>query len=230
MARGVDGRDIFVVDIDREEFLAGLRAISKASGAVILAYCLMGNHFHIAIQVASIRLSAIVQRMLTAYVLSFNRRHGRTGHLFQARYKAVICTDERYLAMLVRYIHLNPVRVGWVARPEDWRWSSVGTTPDRAINEADWEEFDPWPKDLVQRISLNRELALDSLDIELIGAKVAAQTDISIEDMKSRSCRRTIVAARRLLAKEAWDAGLKMIDVARWLNVAPSSMTRYCAK
>src|SRR6185503_15252840 len=90
----------------------------------ILAYCLMGNHFHLAMRVGNIPLSRIMHRMLTTYAMAFNFRHDRTGHLFQARYKAILCLDDAYLLGLVRYIHLNPVRAGLVPKPENWPWSS----------------------------------------------------------------------------------------------------------
>jgi hypothetical protein len=69
----------------------------------------MGNHFHHAIQVSAVKLGAIMQRIMTGHALTFNRRNDRTGHLFQARHDACLCLTERYLANLIRYIHLNPL-------------------------------------------------------------------------------------------------------------------------
>lgn len=124
MARGVDGREVFTDDLDRRAFLEAARLVKNESSCSILAYCLMGNHFHFAIRVGSTPLSRIMQRLLTAYVMAFNSRHERQGHLFQARYKAVLCLDDAYLIALIRYIHMNPVRAGLVSCPESWPWSS----------------------------------------------------------------------------------------------------------
>jgi REP element-mobilizing transposase RayT len=74
MARGVNGGAIFIEDRDREEFLADLKRVADQAGAEVIAYCLMGNHFHLAIKVGAIPLRAVMQRLLTGYVLRFNAR------------------------------------------------------------------------------------------------------------------------------------------------------------
>ena len=124
MARGVDGREVFVDDLDRRDFLGTILGLKSQTNCSIIAYCLMGNHFHLAIKVGTTPLSHIMHRLLTAYVIGFNARHAREGHLFQARYKSVLCLDDSYLIALVRYIHMNPVRAGLTVGPEDWPWSS----------------------------------------------------------------------------------------------------------
>ncbi|MEK7384422.1 MAG: transposase, partial [Elusimicrobiota bacterium] len=126
MARGVDGRETFVDHRDRQLFLATLVKLKQENSFTLFAYCLMGNHFHLAIKIGAIPLSRILQRLLTRYASAFNARHGRTGHLFQARYKAVLCLNESYLVRLIDYIHDNPVRSGSVIKAEDWEWSSSG--------------------------------------------------------------------------------------------------------
>ncbi|MCR4295507.1 MAG: transposase, partial [Elusimicrobia bacterium] len=120
MAKGVDGRAIYTDDADRIGFLKSLNRIVNESGASVLAYCLMGNHFHLAIKVGAVPLSSVLQRILTSHALTFNIRHDRTGHLFQARYRSNLCLTDAYLTALIRYIHMNPVRAGLVSRPEDW--------------------------------------------------------------------------------------------------------------
>lgn len=226
MARGVDGQAIFRDDADRAEFIARLIRIAGESRADILAYCLMGNHFHIAIQVGPVALAAIMQRLLTSYCLSFNLRHDRTGHLFQARYKAILCCDERYLAGLIRYIHLNPVRAGLVEKPQDWPWSSLtgGQFSDDAIHE----EFDPWPKN--QEVHLTRDIPINAQDIDGIGAAITSRTGVDIRELRSNSRRRTVIAAKRLLAQEAIRHGHPLITVARWLNSSASALTRYASE
>jgi REP element-mobilizing transposase RayT len=82
MARGVDGRAVFVDDLDPRDFLGTALRLKSETNHSILAYCLMGNHFHFAIKVGHTPLSQIMHRLLTAYVIGFNARHARVGHLF----------------------------------------------------------------------------------------------------------------------------------------------------
>ena len=109
---------------DRQEFLLSLSRARASVGFQVLAYCLMPNHFHLLLRVGNVPLPRIMQGLLTGYATRFNLRQGKTGHLFQSRYKAILCTDDSYLLTLVRYIHQNPVRAGFVADPSDWPWSS----------------------------------------------------------------------------------------------------------
>ena len=109
-ARGIERRKIFLNDFDREDFIRRLEAACADGAATIYAWCLMPNHFHLAIRTGSQPLARTMRRMLTGYATSFNRRNNRAGHLFQNRYKSTVVDDERYFLGLVRYIHLNPIR------------------------------------------------------------------------------------------------------------------------
>lgn len=227
MARGVDGRDIFIDDLDRAVFLNAMNRCVGDASAVVLAYCLMGNHFHLAIKVGEAPLSAIIQRLLTGYSMSFNRRHERTGHLFQARYKAIMCLEDRYLTTLMHYIHLNPVRAGFVARPQDWHWSSFSRREIQDASEIDLLGFDPWPKAVDSECELLRSGDGFRREIADIGADIAVRTGVNIELLRSGNRRRFIIEAKRLLTREAVKNGHALGAVAEWLNVAPSTMTRY---
>ena len=114
MARGIERREIFRSDGDREELLARLGAICADTGTVVYAWCLMTNHFHLAVRTGAKPLAHAMRRLLTGYAAFFNRRYGRVGHLFQNRYKSIVVDEDRYFLGLVRYIHLNPVRAGIV--------------------------------------------------------------------------------------------------------------------
>lgn len=228
MARGVDGRDIFVDDRDRSIFVGNLMKIADDMGAHILAYCLMGNHFHLALKIGSVPLAAIMQRLLTSYALVFNRRYERTGHLFQARYKAIVCIDERYLATLIRYIHLNPVRAGLVANPADWPWSSFKGHPVDASGEMG--EFDPWRDAEAATAKLLRAPKSLSCTINEIGSMISAQSGVSIQELRSDCRRRWVTAAKRRLTQQAVASGHSLIAVAKWLGSTPSSTTRYVQK
>lgn len=114
MARGIEKRPIFRDDRDRDDFLLRLAGLAKGGAWVVYAWSLMPNHFHVLVRTASLPLSRSMRRLLTGYAGAFNRRHRRSGHLFQNRYKSVVCEEEPYFLELVRYLHLNPIRAGIV--------------------------------------------------------------------------------------------------------------------
>lgn len=227
MAHGVAGQDIFHDDEDRVRFLGDLRRLVRESGASLLAYCLMGNHFHLAIQVGTVTLSSIMHRLLTGHAKAMNRRGDRTGHLFWSRHEAILCCDEKYLAGLIRYIHLNPVRAGLVTKAEDWPWSSLEGKPLPEDAAGNIDQFDPWPRVDAAQPTLIRPIRIDVPDIDEIGKDVSVRTGIQISEIRSGACRRPVVAAKRLLTREAVRYGHPLIDIARWLNSSPTTLTRY---
>jgi REP-associated tyrosine transposase len=130
--RGNEKRAIFVTDVDRHEFLALLEDVSLRLDWSVLAYCLMGNHYHLFLKTRTPTLSIGMQNLNGDYAQAFNRRHQRVGHLFQGRFDASIVDRSSYFLELVRYIVLNPVRAGLCQAPEEWRWSSHLATIGRA--------------------------------------------------------------------------------------------------
>jgi REP element-mobilizing transposase RayT len=122
--RGNGGRTIFLDDNDRTRFYLLIQEGVERFGHRIHAFCLMTNHVHLAIQIADISLSRILQNLSFRYTRWVNWRQGKTGHLFQGRYKAVLIDADTYLQELTRYIHLNPVRAGMVRETEKYPWSS----------------------------------------------------------------------------------------------------------
>jgi len=124
MTRGNNRRRIFNCSFDYEKFLTLLATQKRKLPFFLYAYCLMPNHVHLAIERQSDAIGCIMQRVLTGYSQYYNRRYRRSGHLLQGRYKATLCQSDRYLAELVRYIHLNPVRAKMVGRPEQYKYSS----------------------------------------------------------------------------------------------------------
>jgi len=227
MARGVDGRDIFIDDIDRHSFLEIMRRLEREAAAEVIAYCLMGNHFHLAVKVECVPLAVFMQRLLTAYCQKFNLRHERTGHLFQARYKAILCLDDRYLAGLVHYIHVNPVRAGLVVLPQDWPWSSFASAPGGPVDNCD---FNPWPGPLNRDMDLSRSSREVQLDLNAVGSEISFQAGIDLNRLRSNSRDRKIVEARRLFVGEAFRGGHALIAVAKWLNMSPRSVSRYASE
>ena len=112
--RGIERRRIVDDDQDRSEFVSRLGKLASETGTSIYAWALMTNHAHILLSSGPAGLAKFMRRFLTGYAVSYNLRH-RHGHLFQNRYRSIICDGDRYFAELVRYIHLNPLRVKLVA-------------------------------------------------------------------------------------------------------------------
>ncbi len=114
MGRGIERRKIFLSDIDRNDFIDRLSALVRDRAMEIYAWVLMPNHFHILCKTKNVPLASSMRKILTGYVVNFNKRHRRYGHLFQNRYKSIVCQEDIYLKELVRYIHLNLLRAGLV--------------------------------------------------------------------------------------------------------------------
>jgi len=112
--RGIERTTVFVDDIDRNNFLERLSRHLSESQTACYAWALMTNHAHLLLRTGSCPIASIMRRLLTGYAVSFNRRHRRHGHLFQNRYKSILCEEDAYLKQLVAYIHLNPLRDGIV--------------------------------------------------------------------------------------------------------------------
>jgi len=125
-ARGNERRPIFRDARDRERFLERVAAVVRRHRVVVHAYVLMRNHYHLLAETPEANLSAALGQLNGVYTQDFNRRHRRSGHLFQGRYKSVLVDKDSYLVELSRYIHLNPVRVGEVAEAGQFPWSSAG--------------------------------------------------------------------------------------------------------
>ncbi|MHB8060599.1 MAG: REP-associated tyrosine transposase [Gaiellaceae bacterium] len=139
-SRGSDRRPLFLFDFDREAFLDRLGRSVERHEIRCLAYCLMGNHYHLIVQTPDSRLSLALRELNGGYSRRFNRVHGHTAHLFQNRFLAQLVDDETYLLTVCRYVAYNPVRAGLCAEPSEWPWSSyrasAGIDPaPRFLNE-----------------------------------------------------------------------------------------------
>jgi REP element-mobilizing transposase RayT len=114
IVRGIEKKEIFRDDADRVKFLERLGNILSATETDCFAWAVIPNHFHLLLRTVSTPISSVMRRLLTGYAIYFNRRYHRSGHLFQNRYKSILCQEDSYLLELVRYIHLNPLRAGLV--------------------------------------------------------------------------------------------------------------------
>ena len=115
IARGIERRSIFADDNDRNRLLTRLDNIVSETQTSCYAWALILNHFHLLLRTGSSSISTVMRRLLTDYTMSYNHRHRRYVHVFQNRYKSVLCRQDPYLLELVRYIHLNPLRAGVVS-------------------------------------------------------------------------------------------------------------------
>lgn len=143
MIRGIEKRIIVEDDQDRMAFVTRMGKQAKKTGTGIYAWALLDNHAHILLRSGSIGLPGFMRRFLTGYVVEFNRRHKRFGHLFQNRYKSILCEEDVYFKELVRYIHLNPIRAGLVVdlrELDTYPWCGFSVIMGR--QSQDWQDRD----------------------------------------------------------------------------------------
>lgn len=123
IARGNQRQATFLRDVDYDAYLHRLELYRARYGVSLHAYCLMPNHVHLLARTGTSPLAKFMQGLQQSYTQWFNRAHEKVGHVFQGRYRAIVCDSDEYLVTLVRYIHLNPVRAGLASRPDLYRYS-----------------------------------------------------------------------------------------------------------
>ena len=141
MVRGIERGKIVDDDSDRENFISRLGKLAADTHTAIYAWALMGNHAHILLRSSTFSLSDFMRRFLTGYAIFYNRCHRRWGHLFQNRYKSIICEEDAYFKELVRYIHLNPLRaesVKTLAQLDRYCWCGHSVLMGKIENE--WQD------------------------------------------------------------------------------------------
>ena len=130
MGRGIEMRDIFADQEDYGDFLRRLEKGLDKTGSQCVGFSLLPNHFHLLIVRGHSPLADLMRRLMTGYAVRFNRKYQRAGHLFQNRYKAILCDRNSYLLELIAYIHLNPLRAGLVRdlrELREYKWCGHGT-------------------------------------------------------------------------------------------------------
>ena len=157
MARGIERRRIFFDDRDRDDFLRRLSELAISTALVVYAWSLMPNHFHLLVRTGRVSLSQNMRSLMSGYAGYFNRRHRRHGHVFQNRFKSIVCDEEVYLLELVRYLHLNPLRakvVKHIRELERYPYSGHSALLGRVAR--------PWQKtaDVLRRFSDRRRQAI----------------------------------------------------------------------
>ncbi len=143
MIRGIERRKIFRNDKDREDFTERLEVLCPEMGTSCYAWAFLSNHAHFLFRTGTLPLSRLMRRLLTGYVVCFNHRHSRRGHLFQNRYKSIIWQEDTCLLELVRYIHLNPVRAGIIKTSDELKsYNYSGHSSLMETIEREWQGID----------------------------------------------------------------------------------------
>jgi putative transposase len=178
--RGNNRQPIFAGASDDESFLSLLDENARKYGVAIHAYVLMSNHFHLLATPDSAQaIPQMMQAVGRRYVRYFNQRQGRTGTLWEGRYKSTLIQTERYLLACMVYIDLNPVRAGLVADPGDYPWSShghyIGRRRDRLIT----------PHPLYWELG-NTPFARDAAYAELVRSGITAEQQQALTDSALR--------------------------------------------
>ncbi len=165
-SRGVHKGPIFHDDDDRALLLAIAAQALRACDAQVFAYCLMGNHYHFVLQTRRPNLSSLMHRVNSVYSLTYNRRHGLCGPVFESRFRASHVDRDSYLLQACRYVDLNPVRAGLVQSAMQWAWSSfrshTGLRPSPpwlATAELHGVLMGRIPEDVAQTVAAQRHYA-----------------------------------------------------------------------
>ena len=141
IVRGIEKRVIVNSEEDRTEFVSRMGEAALATGTAVYAWALLPNHAHMLVRSGPVGLPTFMMKWLTGYAIWYNRRHRRYGHLFQNRYKSIICDEDAYFRELVRYIHLNPLRANLVQRMgqlDRYRWCGHAVLIGKAKHK--WQE------------------------------------------------------------------------------------------
>ena len=158
-SRGDRRESIFDDDSDRECFLEIFGQVVNHFNWICHVYCLMTNHYHLVIETPDANLSKGMRQLNGVFTQTSNRRHHRSGHLFQGRYKAILVDADAHLLELTRYVVLNPVRAGMVNHPGLWSWSSYNAVIGEALSP-------PWlaTDDLLAQFASQRKQAIRRYD------------------------------------------------------------------
>ncbi|MGR3319159.1 MAG: transposase [Candidatus Anammoxibacter sp.] len=138
-SRGNAGEKVFKGERDKEKFLEYMGKFTERFSVVMHTYCIMSNHYHLLIETQEANLSAAIQWLNISYAIFYNKKHQRSGHIFQGRFKSILVDKDEYIKQLSRYIHLNPVRAKIVQKPLDYTWSSYSSFIGKT-KENEWLE------------------------------------------------------------------------------------------
>lgn len=206
MLRGNDRQEIFFSDVDRSRFMLFMQEASERYNCRFLAFCLMNNHIHLAVQVGTVPLSRIMQNISFRYTRWINWSRKRVGHLFQGRFKAIMVDADSYLLELVRYIHQNPLRACMVEELDTYLWSSHRAYS--GLEKIPWMEIDvvlsQFSNDMATARNAFRQFVTGEHDVELLTSfKSGLKSDSRLfgdDDFVERACADESGSNRKLLS------------------------------
>ncbi len=220
MGRGIEKRKIFRNDRDRNFFLKRLGEQIITTKSICYAWCLMPTHFHLLLKMTLVPLATFMRRFMTSYAVNYNLWYKRSGHLFQNRYKSIVCEEDPYLLELVRYIHLNPIRSGLLstlAELTNYPWCGHLVLLGRIKNS--WQEVNEilnlFDGDIGQArkeyIKFIKDGLSNPLPIDLSGGGLARSIK-RVESILGKSfCSRQSYDARILGSSDFVDSMLKLV-------------------
>jgi hypothetical protein len=176
----------------------------------------MPNHFHLLLRTGDAPISTVMKRLLTGYAVRFNRRHRRSGHLFQNRYKSILCQEDVYLLELVRYIHLNPLRAKLVVSMGELdRFEFCGHGVILGKQQKDWQ------------LEKRTRMRARGVDPQRAAARVEEIFGLSLAELSHGSRVRSVVRARSVLCYWAvTELGMSGAQAARWLGIGQPAVQR----
>ena len=158
ICRGIEHCEIFRDDADRDSFVERLGRVILETQTSCYGWSLIPNHFHLLLQTGNVPMATMMRKLLTGHAVTFNRRHRRIGHLFQNRYKSILCQEDPYLLELVRYIHLNPLRARLISSMNQLdRYKYCGHSILVGKRKNDWQDTNYVLKLFGKRLSSARK-------------------------------------------------------------------------
>ena len=253
MCRGNNGEHILTEE-EKPEYIKFIIKYKERYRFKIYAYCIMDNHAHILIETGDVPISKIMQGIQQSFTQYYNKKYSRTGHVFQQRYKALLCDKERYLWKLIKYIHYNPVEAGF-KQGLDYQWSShrsyIAGRSDNLVNvsfmlnmfsnnpitaQKDYRNFmNIRPDDVsIEKYQVFPEPKEDSIvikncktSLEVIIDKVCKETEVSLENILCRTKIQKYSDIREAivrLSKKYSEVSNK--ELAEKLNLPPSMISK----
>jgi REP element-mobilizing transposase RayT len=248
IVRGIEKRSIVDDDRDRDDFVTRMGELALETGTAIYAWALMSNHAHILLRSGPGGISTYMRRLLSGYAIAYNLRHERHGHLFENRYKSIVCEEDSYFKELVRYIHLNPLRTKMAETPatlERYRWCGHGVVLGRHQN--DWQDrvyvLKWFGRRLGEAVKQYRDYVKEGIALgprpELTGGGLirslggwSAVKSVRRQDRKERGDER-ILGSGEFVEKIIDEADRKIklqFSTSELLERAKSAMDAYCEK
>lgn len=256
MVKGNNGEKVFFNELNKNKYLGTIALYKAHLGFKLYAFCVLDNHAHLLIEVQDVALSQIMQRIQQVYTQWFNRKYQRTGHVFQQRYKALLCNKDDYYLQLIRYIHNNPVRAN-LQEGIEYKWSShlyyIGNRKGSLVNtfeplslfsENEQEALRQYmlfmnqdsenlglksiqiPQSDVELAARDNINKRESLSLDEIISRVCINENVNISDLLKRTKVQQISDIRKAIVLISSSTNITNASVAQKLNLSPSMISK----